>query len=99
MRSSDRAGQRAQGPKPHAYSHDSARGKLTGARSAQRKCTEMSTAPNSKLAKRATFGSGVVLLVATSAVAGQELRLNDLVAEALANNPEIAAAQKRYEAA
>ncbi len=31
--------------------------------------------------------------------AGQELRLSDLVAEALANNPEIQAAQKSYEAA
>src|SRR5229473_854477 len=30
---------------------------------------------------------------------GQQIRLEDLVSEALANNPEIAAAQKRYEAA
>jgi outer membrane protein TolC len=40
------------------------------------------------------------MILATSGLAnGQQLRLNELVAEALANNPEIQAAQKRYEAA
>lgn len=40
-----------------------------------------------------------MFLVAAAVAAGQELRLNDIVAEALASNREIAAAQKRYEAA
>lgn len=38
-------------------------------------------------------------VAASGVVWAQELRLTDLVAEALANNPEIQAAQKRYEAA
>jgi outer membrane protein TolC len=38
-------------------------------------------------------------LATVMGLAGQDLRLDDLVAEALANNPEILAAQKRYEAA
>jgi len=52
-----------------------------------------------KLPKRATINTGLMLLFAGSAAVGQDLRLNDLIVEALANNPEIAAAQKRYEAA
>lgn len=52
-----------------------------------------------KLPRRARFKTGLTLLIAASASVGQELRLNDLIAEALANNREIAAAQKRYEAA
>jgi outer membrane protein TolC len=40
-----------------------------------------------------------MLLVTGGLAQGQEMRLNDLVAEALANNPEIQAAQNRYEAA
>ncbi len=49
--------------------------------------------------ERNTLGIGLLWLAVASAAVGQELRLNDLVAEALANNPEIKAAQKRYEAA
>ena len=51
-----------------------------------------------KLAMRAAFRTSLILMVAITAV-GQELHINDLVAEALANNPEIQAAQKGYEAA
>ena len=43
--------------------------------------------------------AGWMLLVTVRLASGQQLRLNDLVAEALASNPEIQAAQKRYEAA
>lgn len=44
-------------------------------------------------------GAAWMWLATAVGLAGQELRLDDLVAEALANNPEILAAQKRYEAA
>src|SRR5690348_11949789 len=60
-------------------------------------CAELNSAMNTKLTETAAFRMSLILLAALSA-AGQELRLNDLVAEALANNPEIQAAQKRYEA-
>jgi len=50
------------------------------------------------VAMRAAVRTSLILMVAITAV-GQELHLNDLVAEALANNPEIQAAQKGYEAA
>ncbi len=43
-------------------------------------------------------GIGLAWLAMSTLAAGQELRLSDLVAEALANNPEIQAAQKIYEA-
>ncbi len=42
---------------------------------------------------------GLAWLATSALAAGQELRLNDLVTEALTNNPEIQAAQKNYEAA
>jgi len=41
----------------------------------------------------------LILLAAATTVAGQGIRLETLVSEALTNNPEIMAAQKRYEAA
>src|SRR5581483_3669784 len=65
----------------------------------RRQCAEMTSAKNknTRLTKRAAFSTSLILCAALSA-AGQELRLNGLVAEALANNPEIQAAQKRYEA-
>lgn len=44
-------------------------------------------------------GAAWMWLATGVGLAGQELRLDDLVAEALANNPGILAAQKRYEAA
>jgi outer membrane protein TolC len=54
-------------------------------------------------ASPAKIFSGIALawiwFAAPAVATGQDLRLNDLVAEALANNPEIQAAQKRYEAA
>ena len=40
-----------------------------------------------------------LLCAALSAHAAEPLRLSDLIAAALANNPEVSAAQKRYEAA
>ena len=43
--------------------------------------------------------AGLIWLAAAAAVAGQETRLEDLGSEALANNREILAAQKSYEAA
>ena len=45
------------------------------------------------------IGIGLAWLAMSTLAAGQELRLSDLVTEALANNPEILAAQKGYEAA
>ena len=57
----------------------------------------MNSAMSMKLIEHAAFRTSLILFAALSA-AGQELRLNDLVAEALANNPDIQAAQKRYEA-
>lgn len=47
---------------------------------------------------RKLFGGGFLWLAMSTFATGQELRLNDLISEALANNPEIQAAQKRYEA-
>lgn len=52
-----------------------------------------------KWIRSAGNGAAWMLLATAVGLAGQELRLDDLVAEALANNPEILAAQKRYEAA
>ena len=43
--------------------------------------------------------AGVAVLVLAAALDAQELKLEDLVSEALARNPEILAAQKKYEAA
>ncbi len=63
------------------------------------KCTDKIPAMKMKPPRRVTFRTGLMLLAAATGWAGQELRLSDLVAEALANNREIAAAQKRYEAA
>ena len=48
---------------------------------------------------RAALKTGLIWLAAATAAAGQGIRLENLVSEALANNPEILAAQKRYEAA
>src|SRR5579872_3765478 len=45
------------------------------------------------------IGLGLAWLAMSTVAAGQELRLSDLITEALANNPEILAAQKGYEAA
>ena len=44
-------------------------------------------------------GNGATWMWLATGLAAQELRLDDLVSEALANNPAILAAQKRYEAA
>lgn len=49
--------------------------------------------------KTLPFVSGFLALTLISTADGQDLRLDELVSEALANNPEIRAAQKRYEAA
>jgi outer membrane protein TolC len=49
--------------------------------------------------KSVKLRAGLIWLASTGAVAGQELRLQDLVTEALANNRDILAAQKSYEAA
>ena len=48
-----------------------------------------------KLPRRATFKTGLILRLAAPAANGQELRLNDMIAEALANNREIADACQR----
>ena len=48
-----------------------------------------------KLPRRATFKTGLMLRLAAPAAIGQELRLNDMIAEALANNREIADAGQR----
>jgi hypothetical protein len=46
-----------------------------------------------KLPRRATFKRGLILGLAAPAANGHELRLNDRIAEALANNREIADAR------
>ena len=43
--------------------------------------------------------NGLIWLALATTAAGQGIRLENLILEALANNPEIMAAQKRYEAA
>jgi len=48
-----------------------------------------------KLPRRPTFKTGLILRLAAPAANGQELRLNDMIAEALANNREIADARQR----
>ena len=52
-----------------------------------------------RMGAAAAFRTRLVLRLAAPPAIGQELRLNDMIAEARANNREIAAAQKRYEAA
>jgi outer membrane protein, heavy metal efflux system len=49
--------------------------------------------------KQLQLASLSLWFAAAAATSGQQLRLDDLVSEALKNNPEILAAQKRYEAA
>ena len=48
-----------------------------------------------KLPRRATFKTGLMLRLAAPGAIGQELRLNDMIAEALANNRDIADARQR----
>lgn len=48
-----------------------------------------------KLPRRASFKTGLILRPAAPADIGQELRQNDMIAEALANNLEIADAGQR----
>ena len=49
--------------------------------------------------RRASLRAAAIFFAVTTTAAGQELRLNELVSEALAKNPQILAAQKAYEAA
>ena len=48
-----------------------------------------------KLPRRTTFKKGLILRLAAPAANGQVLRLNDMIAEALANNRESADARQR----
>ena len=69
----------------------SARLKRTGARNAQREARVIKPL----MKRRRQFKTGLMLLARRVADVGQELRLNDMIAEALTNNREIADAGQR----